>query len=124
VESEYAAEAAQRWGDTRAYAQSTARTAKYSADDWAAINQAWQEITTAFIRAMEQGEPPNGDVAVALAERHRLHIAKWFYDCPPAMHAGLGRLYVDDPRFAADATRAGLASYMAAAFAANATNER
>ena len=36
-----------------------------------------------------------------LAEEHRLHIRKWFYDCPYEMHTGLGEMYVADERFTA-----------------------
>ena len=39
--------------------------------------------------------------AMDLAEEHRQHITRWFYDCPPEMHAGLGRMYVEDERFTA-----------------------
>ena len=57
-----------------------------------------------------------------LAERHRAHITKWFYDRTPEIHAGLGQPYVADPRFTAsiDETAPGLASYLSAAIAANA----
>ena len=40
-----------------------------------------------------------------VAERHRTHIAQWYYDVTPTMHASLGDMYVADPRFASNESR-------------------
>ncbi len=63
---------------------------------------------------------PDADEAIALAERHRAQISKWFYPCTPELHRGLGELYVGDPRFTAnlDKARAGLSEYLRDAFRA------
>ena len=55
-----------------------------------------------------------------MAERHRAYISKWFYECSPEIHRGLGEMYVADPRFTRNIDRAapGLAQYMSAAIAA------
>jgi hypothetical protein len=47
---------------------------------------------------------------------------RWFYPVSHAMHVGLGRMYVSDPRFAAhyDERAEGLATFVAAAIEANA----
>jgi hypothetical protein len=65
---------------------------------------------------------PGGADAVALAAEHRDHISRWFYDCSPAVHRGLGELYVADPRFAKawEAVEPGLTEYVRTAFAAEA----
>ncbi len=57
-----------------------------------------------------------------LAEEHRQHISRWYYDCPPAMHAGLGEMYVADERFTAyyESVAPGLARYLGTACGANA----
>jgi hypothetical protein len=34
-----------------------------------------------------------------LAEAHREHTTRWFYDCSPERHRALAELYVSDPRF-------------------------
>ena len=67
------------------------------------------------------GEPSDGARARAAAERHRLHIDRWFYPCSHEMHAGLGDMYVADPRFAAhyDDRAPGLAEYVRDAIIAN-----
>lgn len=56
-----------------------------------------------------------------LAEEHRLHIHKWFYDCPYEMHTCLGEMYVADERFTAfyDAMKPGLAEHLRDAILAN-----
>lgn len=57
-----------------------------------------------------------------LAEEHRQQITGTYYDCPPEMHAALGRMYVEDERFAAhyDGRAPGLAQYVSTAVVANA----
>ena len=58
---------------------------------------------------------------MAIAEAHRAHLSRWFYECSPEIHAGLARMYVDDPRFTAniDKAKPGLAVYMRDAILAN-----
>jgi hypothetical protein len=60
--------------------------------------------------------------AIDVAEQHRMHISRWFYDCPKEMHAGLGQMYTADVRFRENIDKhgEGLAEYMAAAITANA----
>ncbi len=56
-----------------------------------------------------------------LAERHRLHIDRWFYECSHEMHAGLGSMYVADPRFTEyyEKYAPGLAEFIKSAIHAN-----
>jgi len=61
-------------------------------------------------------------VAMDLAEAHRQHISRWFYDCDHGMHRGLADIYVSDPRFieAYDDIEPGLSRYVHDAIYANA----
>ena len=93
-------EARERWGHTDAYKQSARRTAAYSAGDWDTIKAEADAITADFAKLKQAGVPPDGAAARAVALRHRDHISRWFYACPPALHAGLAELYVTDRRFA------------------------
>jgi DNA-binding transcriptional MerR regulator len=115
-------EAKQRWGDTDAYRESARRTAGYRKADWQQMGREAEEINGAFIALMDAGVPPDAPEARAAAERHRSHISRWFYECTPQIHRGLGEMYVADPRFTAniDRARPGLAQYMSQAIAANA----
>ena len=61
--------------------------------------------------------------AMDLAEEHRQHISRWFYDCTYEIHLGLTDMYVNDERFRSnyDATAPGLAQYIREAAHANAS---
>jgi MerR family transcriptional regulator, thiopeptide resistance regulator len=120
--SQYAEEVEQRWGGTEAYRESARRTAAYRKADWEQIRRDGEEINAAFLALMAAGVPADSPQARAVAERHRAHISKWFYDCSVEIHRGLGQMYVADPRFTRNIDKAGpgLAQYMSAAIAANA----
>ena len=116
--SEHEEEAKERWGGSDAYTDSVRRTKDYTAADWETINAENAEIYAGFVAIMDSD--PGSDTAIALVERHRRHISRWYYECTPEIHAGLGQMYVADPRFARniDKTQDGLAAYLSAAIAA------
>ena len=120
--AQHAEEAEQRWGGTDAYRQSQERTRRYGKDDWLRLRAEQEELLQRTAAAAAAGVPPDGEEAVALAEEHRLGIDRWFYDCPPEMHRGLGRMYVEDERFTGyyDGLHPGLAQWLHAAIEANA----
>jgi MerR family transcriptional regulator, thiopeptide resistance regulator len=120
--TEYEDEVRERWGHTDAYRESSRRAAAYGEPEWREIRTEWDAIVAELAAAKAAGEPADGERAMAAAERHRRHISRWFYDCPPAMHRGLGRMSSEDPRFARnyDNVAPGLADYVSDAFAANA----
>lgn len=116
--AEHEAEAEQRWGGTDEYAQSRKRTSDYTKADWDIINAENGEIYAEFVNLMPHGAGTHE--ARELVERHRQHISRWYYECSPQVHAGLGQMYVADQRFTdnIDKTAVGLAAFMAEAFAA------
>ena len=118
----YEAEVEQRWGDNDAYAQSTRRTAAYGKDDWVRIRAEGEDLVRRMAAALRSGTAPDAAEAMDLAEEHRQQIAANFYDCPPEMHAALGRMYVEDERFTAtyEAVAPGLAEWVSTAVQANA----
>jgi DNA-binding transcriptional MerR regulator len=120
--SAYEAEVRERWGDTEAHRESGRRSAGYGEAEWAEVKAESDAVEADFARLLAAGEPADGEAARAVAERHRQHIAQWFYDLSPQMHRQLGEMYVADPRFGAhyDQRAAGLAAYVGAAIAANA----
>ena len=119
---EYAEEAEQRWGDTEAWAQSQRRTATYSKDDWVRIKAEGSEVEQRMVAAMTEGVPADSEPAMDLAEEFRQQISRYYYDCTPEIHAGLGRMYVEDERFTGYYERIapGLAQYVSTAVQANA----
>jgi len=120
--AQYEAEVQEKWGQTEAYAQSRRRTSSYGKEDWLRIKADSADLEARFAAALRDGVPAESEPAMDLAEEHRQHISRWFYDCPPAMHAGLGRMYVEDERFAAhyEEIAPGLAQYVSTAVQANA----
>lgn len=119
---EHAAEAEQRWGSTEAWKQSRRRTAAYTKEDWIAIKAEADANIEGFAAAIRAGEPANGPVAMDLAEAHRSHLSRWFYDCGYDMHCGLADLYISDPRYMAsyDEIEPGFSQYVHDAIMANA----
>ncbi|MGB3186120.1 MAG: MerR family transcriptional regulator [Ornithinimicrobium sp.] len=111
---EYADEAQACWGDTDAWAQSPKRTKHYDKAQWQQIKTETDEINDAFAALLAAGVLASDDAAVAVAERARMQIQTWFYDCSPQMHADIAQLYVQDPRFRAtyEEHTAGLAQYV------------
>lgn len=118
----YDEEAEARWGGTDAYRESQRRRASYDKRDWAAMKLEADEIMQRFAELLWAGTDAAGETATALAEEHRRHIDRWFYPCPPAMHAGLADMYESDARFGEyfEKRAEGLTEYVAAAIRANA----
>ncbi|AKN70629.1 transcriptional regulator [Streptomyces sp. PBH53] len=119
---QYAEETRERWGGTEAYAESQRRAARYTKEDWQRIQaetDAWNERYAALVAA---GEPPSGGAAMDLAEEHRQHIGRWYFEVPYEMHRCFGEMYVSDERFKAyyDAMGAGFAEHLRDAILANA----
>ncbi len=118
---EYAAEAQQRWGQTQAWKQSQARTARYTKADWIEVKAEMAAVGEGFAAAMDAGMPSSSDAAMDAAEAHRASIER-FYDCSTAMHRGLADMYLADPRFTKtyEDIRVGMAQYVHDAIYANA----
>ena len=119
--SEYEEEARERWGRTDAYRESARRAASYGAAEWAQIRAEADAVVAAFARLLMAGEPAGGEDARAVAERHRRHMTRWFYDVSPQMHRNLAEMYIADARFAASYEKVapGLAQYVHDAVQAN-----
>ena len=108
----YEEEARQRWGD-RAVEDSTARHAALSADDKQAFMAEAASVNEELARCLDAGLPADDARVQAAVERHyRWVCVSWTPDTDS--YVGLGRMYVEDPRFTAfyDNSRAGLASYL------------
>ena len=122
VPEDHEAEAQTRWGSSPAFAESQRRVAQYTKDDWLRLKQEAADINDAMSAAMTADVPADSAQAMNLAERHRQHISRWFYECSYEIHRGLGEMYVADPRFAAhfDTVAPGLAAYVRDAILANA----
>lgn len=113
-------EAAERWGETDAFARSASRIRGYTRQDWRRLQGEAEAISAGLIDLAAAGIAPDDPAVASLVDQHRKHITTWFYPCDAETHAGLGRVYLNDERFREqiDSAGEGLADYLAAAIAA------
>ena len=88
---EYAAQAEQRWGGTEAWRQSRRRTSAYTKEDWAEITAQTAAVEAGLAAALADGVSPGDVRAMDLAEAHRAHIDRWYYDVSRSGTAGWPR---------------------------------
>lgn len=117
----YEDEVEARWSGP-ALEESRRRTSRYGTARWREIKAEADGIARRLAECLDAGDDPRSAKAADLAEAHRLHIDRWYYPCSHQIHAGLGEMYVADPRFAAywDAFAPGLAGFVRDAIVANA----
>lgn len=120
--TQYEDEVKERWGQTDAYRESARRTGRYSKDDWKRLRAESEAIEADLASLLASGESATSEAAMDLAERHRLHIDRWFYPCSHEMQVGLAEMYTADDRFRKhyDDRAAGLAQYVHDAIVASA----
>lgn len=112
--AEYAQEAEQRWGGGDEYKESVRKTSRYTKEDWKRIGQESGGIYTDLVALMAENAPADDERVQAVIERHWKSIDENFYRCSMEVYAGLGEMYVADPRFTKNIDKAGdgLAVYM------------
>ena len=117
MRAQYAEEAKARWGNTDAYRESERRTAKYTKEDYARLQDEAGEIFAAFAALV--GTDPADERVQALVKRWQSHISESYYTCTNEILAGLGQMYVLDERFTKniDQYGAGAAQLMSDAIA-------
>lgn len=97
--ADYEQEAEQRWGETEQWRLSQQRASKYTKDDWVRIKAEADALDTRLGAAVAAGAAPDSEQAMDLAEAHRAHIEKYFYECSYTMHRRLAEMYMADERF-------------------------
>ncbi len=98
---EYEAEAEQRWGGSDAWKQSQRRAAELTKEDWVRVKAEGDAIMRRISEAVRSGTAPDSAQGMAVAEEHRQHVSRNFYQCTYGMQRSLAEMYVADPRFAA-----------------------
>ena len=116
VRDQYAAEAAERWGNTEAFLESREKHQGYTPAQEARIQAEMEEIFAAFGACAD----PEGPEAQALVKRWQAHITRYHYNCTDPILACLGEMYANDPRFQENLEQygPGTARKMSAAIAA------
>ena len=101
--TQYKEEVEERWG-TEAYAAGNRWWKKLTDADKAGFMRQQKQIQADYAAALAAGEPVDGDVVQEITRRHHDWIrAGWQgREVPAEAMRGLGQMYVDDPRFAAN----------------------
>lgn len=94
---EYAKEAMERWGNTDAYRESQKRTAHYTKEDWAAVQEEMDAVFKGFAALV--GKDPVGAEVRAQVLKWRSLMSQRFYHCTDEMLIGIGEMYLADERF-------------------------
>lgn len=103
----YEAEVQERWGRTRAFKTSQSRTKKYTSEEWTEIKSEESAIWTDAAQAFTAGQQTDSEAAGKLAERHRQHIDRWYYETSEAGYASLADIWENDARFIANIDKYG-----------------
>lgn len=96
-QKEYEKEAAERWPDP--YAESARRWKSYSDADKLRIGEEGEAVYRDYLKVLDQ-DPGSPAVQQIVARWHQ-HL-RYFYEPSVEMLRGLGHMYLDDPRFAAN----------------------
>ncbi|MET9814499.1 MerR family transcriptional regulator [Streptomyces sp. NPDC006355] len=109
---DWPAQARRRYGDTTQWRQYAERSAARSPEEWQAVAEEMADLERALAKAMDAGVAPGSPEADQLVERHREVFASYF-PLTRQMQVCLGRMFEDDPGFAAhyDGIRPGLATW-------------
>lgn len=103
----YAAEAKEKWGNTDAYKEHTAKTSAYSKEKWAEVNSGMEALMKEFAECKKNGESPEDAAAQFLVKKWQNFITENHYTCTKEILAGLGEMYSADERFAANIDKYG-----------------
>lgn len=95
---EYAAAAKAAWGDTDAYRAYQEKRKGRSGEQEEALARGLMQIFEAFGRIRQL--PADGPEAQSLVRRLQSYLTQYYYPCPPALLASLGRMYAQDEAFA------------------------
>ena len=96
---QYEVEAKQRWGETDAYKEHAEKTAKYTKDEWQAVNEGLMAVFAKFAECKKDGYTADSNKAQALVIELQGYITENYYTCTKEILAGLGQIYVADERF-------------------------
>lgn len=104
-QEKYQAEAKERWGETKAYAESEDKTAHYTAADWQIIQGEMDGIMARFA-AHAQDNPADPDIQ-DLVKQWQEFLTKYYYQATNEILASLGQMYISDDRFTANIDKYG-----------------
>ncbi len=98
-------ETKEKFGHTKAYAQSVAKTKDYTATDWERINAGMHAIFSQFAACRD--ESVTSPQVQALVKNWQDYISTHFYTCSLEILEGLALMYTQDERFTQTIDQAG-----------------
>lgn len=98
-DTKHKTETEERWGNTEAYKEFTAKTAVISEEKSAVIIRGLEDILSGFAVCMQNKISPSSYEAQELVSNLQTYISANFYNCTDEILAGLGHLYSADERF-------------------------
>ena len=121
----YQSEVREKWGGTETYREYGEKSQNNSSEQLQNAVDGLNEIFREFALCMKNGHTPDSSDAQALTRKLQNHITANFYTCTKQILAGLGQMYVADPRFRAniDQHEPGTAEFAGAAIRAYCTEE-
>ncbi|MCK2238909.1 MULTISPECIES: MerR family transcriptional regulator [unclassified Crossiella] len=122
----YAERAETRWGHTQEWREGMPKAAAMTKEEWVADQQRVADWLTDLEALLDSGAAPDSGAALALAERHR-DMLKKFFDCSYPVQVSIAESYVTDPEQFAflvrpERQRPGMAEFIRDAVKANAAN--
>ncbi len=107
IQNPYQDEARERWGHTDAWKQSQERVGKMSKEQFVAVGKEADDITKQIVALKDAGKVPSDPAVLTLVARH-YNWLRHFYEPSHEMYRGLGDMYVQDERFAANYDKYGV----------------
>ena len=93
----YAKEAREKWGNTAAYKEYSAKA--YSAEKQSELNDGMNALIAEFAGCIADGNTPESEEAQALVKKWQTYITENYYTCTKEILSGLGQMYIGDTRF-------------------------
>jgi DNA-binding transcriptional MerR regulator len=102
---QYAKETKEKWGDTVAYKEYSAKA--YSTEKQNEIIDGMNALMAEFAECKASGTAPESNEAQVLVKKWQAYITDNYYTCTKEILAGLGAMYTADERFKANIDKYG-----------------
>ncbi|NLI92845.1 MAG: MerR family transcriptional regulator [Peptococcaceae bacterium] len=111
-EAKYGKEIREKYGE-EAVNQSNAKVKGMTPEQYDEVTRLSEQVMETLYAAFQTGDP-SGELAQKAAELHRQWLCYFWDSYSKEAHAGLGQMYVDDPRFTAyyDEKQPGAAAFL------------
>ena len=99
IDKKYKNEVSERWENTEAYKEFSAKAAGISEEKTAEITEGLDRILGEFAQCRQNKNAPDSSGAQELVSKLQAYITANFYNCTDEILACLGQMYAADERF-------------------------